>query len=257
MTHSTARRFVGKVIILALAASAYGAGVGWAQTVTLSAKYGTVDVNGKEYVVQNNVWGADTAQALSVDPNTGAFTVVTSDHNLPTNGAPASYASIFRGTHWGNVTTKSGLPLEVDKIASVPSTWKITSTGTGAWDAAYDIWFNKTSATTGQPDGAELMIWINHRGGIRPAGQKIATVQIDGATWDLWTADFKWKYIAYVRSTPSDSAKLELKDFFNDAVARGLVQPAWYLVGVEAGFELWQGGTGLASDLFSVKPAGM
>jgi len=257
MSKSNSIGLVWRGTILTLGVLWVGAWTVSAEPVALSAKYGTVDVNGKEYVVQNNVWGADTAQVLSVDPNTGAFTVVTSDHNLPTNGAPASYASIFRGTHWGNVTTNSGLPLEVDKIASVPSTWKITSIGTGAWDAAYDIWFNKTSATTGQPDGAELMIWLNHRGGIRPAGQKVATVQIDGATWDLWTADFKWKYIAYVRSTPSDSAKLELKDFFNDAVARGLVKTAWYLVGVEAGFELWQGGAGLASDLFSVKPAGM
>ncbi len=229
---------------------------GWSQPVTLSAKYGTIDVSGKEYVVQNNVWGADTAQVLSVNQKSGAFTVVTSDHNMPTDGVPASYASIFRGSHWGNVTANSGLPLEVDTISSVPSIWKISGIDSGAWDAAYDIWFDTAPSTQGQPDAAELMIWINHRGGIRPAGQKVATVSLDGSTWDLWTADFAWKYIAYVRTGPSDSVKLNLKDFCDDAVARGLVRPAWYLIGVEAGFELWRGGAGLASKEFSVKPQG-
>ena len=242
---------IGLILFLSAVASL------WAQRVSLSAKYGTVDVNGKEYVVQNNVWGADTAQVLSVDPKTGAFSVITSDHDKPTNGAPASYASIFRGSHWGNVTTKSGLPLQFAKIASVPSTWKITSIDSGAWDAAYDIWFNKTATTSGQPDGAEVMIWINHRGGIRPAGSKVATVTIDGIAWDLWAADFSgWKYIAYVAATPTDAVSLDLKDFFTDSASRGWILPNWYLIGVEAGFELWQGGVGLASDEFSVVPKG-
>ena len=75
---------VWRFIILALGAFGVGARTVSADPIVVSAKYGIVDVNGKEYVVQNNVWGADTAQVLSVDPQSGAFTVVTSDHNLPT-----------------------------------------------------------------------------------------------------------------------------------------------------------------------------
>ncbi len=34
--------------------------------------------------------------------------------------------------------------------------------------------------------------------------------------------------------------------------ARGYIQKAWYLIDVEAGFELWQGGAGVATDSFAV-----
>ena len=40
--------------------------------------------------------------------------------------------------------------------------------GGNAYDVAYDIWFNQTPATNGQPNGAELMIWLNHNGSVQP-----------------------------------------------------------------------------------------
>ena len=46
--------------------------------------------------------------------------------------------------------------------------WVTAQPGTGAYDVAYDIWFNRAPGrapgTSGQPDGAELMIWLNHNG---------------------------------------------------------------------------------------------
>jgi cellulose 1,4-beta-cellobiosidase len=41
-----------------------------------------------------------------------------------------------------------------------------------------------------------------------------------------------------------------------DAVKRGYISNSWYLIDVEAGFELWQGGAGLATKSFSVHVAG-
>ena len=37
-----------------------------------------------------------------------------------------------------------------------------------------------------------------------------------------------------------------------NAVRRGYIRTSWYLIDVEAGFELWRGGAGLATDSFSV-----
>src|SRR6202034_176288 len=37
-----------------------------------------------------------------------------------------------------------------------------------------------------------------------------------------------------------------------DSVSRGYTKSAWYLIDIEAGFELWQGGAGLATTSFSV-----
>ncbi|MFZ5988829.1 MAG: GH12 family glycosyl hydrolase domain-containing protein [Bacillota bacterium] len=223
--------------------------------VVLSGKYDMVRVNGGRYIVNNNVWGASTAQSISVNESTGAFKVTRSDHNVPSNGAPASYPSIFAGSHWGNTTSNSGMPIMVNNIGSANSSWSISPISSGAWDAAYDIWFNKSSSTSGQPDGAEMMIWLNHRG-VQPAGSKVGTANIAGATWDVWYANMGWNYIAYVRTSPTNSFNADLKAFFNDAQSRGYVQGTWYLTAVEAGFELWQGGAGLSSNSFSVSVNG-
>jgi hypothetical protein len=49
-----------------------------------------------------------------------------------------------------------------------------------------------------------------------------------------------------------NSATLELKDFINDAVARGVVPANSYLAAIQAGFEIWSGGAGLATTDFWV-----
>lgn len=222
-----------------------------AHAVEICGQYDTVNVNGKEYVVQNNVWGASTAQCIDV--NGTSFRVTRSDHKLPTNGSPASYPSIFKGCHWGDCTTGSGLPLRVDSIGSARSSWSVSTPSSGAWDVAYDLWFNSTPSTTGQPDGAELMIWLNSRGGVQPGGSIVAgNVSIAGATWNVWYADWAWNYIAYQRTSPTNSVTdLDVNAIIQDARRRGYIQPSWYFIDAEAGFELWQGGAGLATNSFS------
>lgn len=209
----------------------------------------TVGVNNNEYVVQNNIWGASTPQCIDV--NGTNFQVTRSEHNNATNGAPASYPSIFEGCHWDHCTTNSELPLQVDTISRADTTWNVTASADGAWNVAYDLWF-KTDPSPGQPDGAELMIWLDSQGGVQPAGSIVATdVPIAGATWNVWQAQMSWNYIAYQRTSPTDSADFDLNEFIVDATERGAVQSSWFLATVEAGFELWQTGAGLTADSFS------
>ena len=49
---------------------------------------------------------------------------------------------------------------------------------------------------------------------------------------------------------------LDLQPLVAYAVDQGYIQPSWYLISVESGFELWRGGMGLATNSFSVKVAG-
>jgi hypothetical protein len=49
---------------------------------------------------------------------------------------------------------------------------------------------------------------------------------------------------------------LDLRALVADAVSRGYIGDSWYLIGVEAGFELWRGGAVLATNSFSVHVAG-
>ncbi len=222
-----------------------------AATVTLTGSTQSVACANNAYIVQNNIWGASTAQSIQVDTDTGNFSVTLSNHNNSTSGSPASYPSIYKGSHWGQATTNSGMPIQVSNISSCNSSWNITM-GSGSFNCAYDIWFNTSAYTSGQPNGAELMIWINHQGPPQPAGSKVGTVTIAGASWDVWFSQMSWKYIAYVRTTGTTSSNMDLNEFIKDCVSRGYIQSNWYLIDVEAGFELWQGGVGCGTTSFSV-----
>ncbi|MBX4205250.1 MAG: cellulose-binding protein, partial [Candidatus Doudnabacteria bacterium] len=83
---------------------------------------------------------------------------------------------------------------------------------------------------------------------------RLAIVTISGTRWEVWTTRMPdWNYIAYVRADGNvlSVANLDLKAFTDDAVSRGSVEPGWYLIDVEAGFEIWQGGLGLGTNSFS------
>src|SRR3984957_7294047 len=58
-------------------------------------------------------------------------------------------------------------------------------------------------------------------------------------------------------TTPTTSVSgLDLAPLVQDAISRGGIQPSWWLIDIEAGFELWQGGAGLATNSFSVNVGG-
>jgi cellulose 1,4-beta-cellobiosidase len=224
-------------------------------TVTISGKYDIVWISPttRTYCVQNDVWNAYTPQTLEVNDQTGAFTVTVADHNLPTNGPPASYPSIFKGNHWGTITSNSGMPKQVSDISQVFTSWSFSTVTSGIWNCVYDIWFHQSgNYVTGTPDGAELMIWPDKQGSIQPAGSKMATVSLAGATWDVWYTTMGWKYIAYVRTSTTKSVSFDLNTFIKDSVSRSYISNSWWLISVEAGFELWQNGTGLKSESFAV-----
>lgn len=183
------------------------------------------------------------------------FTLATADFKNATNGPAAAYTSIYQGCHWGACTSSSNpFPIQMSNLASASTSVSFTQPSGYNDDAAYDIWFNLTSTTSGQPNGAEVMIWLNHQGTIQPFGSKTATTTIDGAQYDVWIGkQSSWKIVSYVASTPvASTTNLDLMPFFQDAVARGNLDPSWWLIDVEFGFEIWTGGKGLAISEFNV-----
>jgi cellulose 1,4-beta-cellobiosidase len=139
----------------------------------------------------------------------------------------------------------------------VTTDWATAQPGTGGYDVAYDIWFNRAPSTSGQPDGAELMIWLNHNGPVRPFGSQVSTAAIGGRSYDVWFGKQAWNTISYSMVTGTSSVRdLDIGQFAADALRRGYIQKSWYLIDVEAGFELWHGGAGLATDSFAVNVPG-
>lgn len=217
-------------------------------------------VAGGSYIIQNNEWGSGAPECITTGGN-AAFTVANSAIDNVTTGAPGGYPSVYKGCHWGACTSGSGFPVRVARLqpGMVTTSWSTSQAGgSSAYDVAYDIWFNQTAATNGQPNGAELMIWLNHHGSVQPFGSEVASkVSLGGRSYNVWFGNQGWNTISYTMTSPATSvSSLDIRQLAWDAVRRGYIHKSWYLLDVEAGFELWQGGAGLATKSFSVTVGG-
>jgi hypothetical protein len=250
---------LGLGLAVAAAVAVSGVVVGSAQASTTQlCQSQTAKVAGGAYEVQNNEWGSSAPECVTTDGNAD-FTIANSSISTSTSGAPGGYPSIFKGCHWGDCTQNSGFPIQVSSMhpGAVTSSWDTTQNGNGAYDVAYDIWYNKSPSTSGQPDGTEMMVWINHNGPPQPFGSKVATTTVDGVSYDVWFGYQGWNTLSYVRTNGTNSvSNLDIDNLTADAQNRGYLQASWYLIDVEAGFELWQGGAGLATNSFSVSTNG-
>jgi len=212
-------------------------------------------LDGGLYDFQMNEYDSSLQECATI--NGIGFMITTANFSNATNGSPATYTSVYRGCHWGVCTSSNPFPIEESNIASATTSVSITQPSGYNNDAAYDIWFNQTSTTSGQPNGTEIMIWLNHQGSIQPFGSEVATETIDGASYEVWTGNqTSWKIVSYVAATPVASvSNLNLLPFFADAVSRGSLQSSWWLIDVEFGFEIWTGGQNLAMSGYSVSAA--
>ena len=219
-------------------------------------QFGTTTIQNGRYVVQNNRWGSSATQCINVT-STG-FSVIQQDGSKATNGAPNSYPSAYYGCHYANCSGGTILPLQASTsaFAGISTSVSMSYPSSGIWDAAYDIWFDPTPRRDGQNTGAEIMVWLNHQGSIQPVGSQVGSASLAGATWAVWEGNIGWNVVSYVRTSPTGSMSFPVSSFFNDAVSRGFAQTAWYLTSVQAGFEPWQGGVGLAVTNFSVTTGG-
>jgi Glycosyl hydrolase family 12 len=230
-----------------------------AATATL-CKSQTSSADGGAYTIQNNEWGSGAPECITADGNAD-FTVANSSIANATNGAPGGYPAVYKGCHWGACTRGSGFPVRVSDIhaGKVTTSWSTSQPGgSSAYDVAYDVWFNQAPTTSGQPDGTELMIWLNHNGPVQPFGSQVASkVGIGGNSYNVWFGKQAWNVVSYTMTSGTTSvSNLDLKALVADAVSRGYISSSWYLIDVEAGFEIWQGGAGLATKSFSVNVAG-
>jgi hypothetical protein len=254
-----ARRTLGAaaaaLLALASVALAGGLGAGAAADTVICDQFGTTTIQNGQIIVQNNRWGASTQQCITVTAT--GFNVSASAANNATNGAPAGYPSTVWGCHFGNCTPNFN-PIQASTAAfgAVNTSVSMSYPGSGQWDAAYDIWFDPTARRNGQNTGAEIMVWLNHMGAPQPVGSRIATVSLAGGTWDVWEGNIGWNVVSYVRTSATGSINFPVSTFFNDAVSRGFAQRAWFLTSIQAGFEPWTGGAGLAVNSFGVTTNG-
>lgn len=216
---------------------------------------GLVSLDGGEYHLQADEW--DSSAPFTVcDKGGEEFTVQSSSIDNATNGAPGAYPSLYKGCHWGNCTSGSGLPVQVSAmtLATPVTTSYDTTTSTGEWDDSYDIWFNPASSTDDNQSGLEMMVWLGHAG-VQPKGAVVASdVSIGGSTYNVWYGTGTVSYV--LTSSVTSVNDLNVGPLAADAVSRGYMTGAWWLIDVEAGFEVWDGGVGLTANSFTVSVGG-
>jgi hypothetical protein len=239
--------------------------------VVISDQYGSTTI-GNKYVVMNNLYTGIGLQTITV--STTGFTITQETATTPTyGGGPLGYPAVYLGCSYSLCSPSSPLPMPISTITSATSSIDLTyATDTSAvYDAAYDIWLNPTSDTTGQQQ-QEIMIWLNWQGGAQPVASTydtngtavpIATTTIDGMSWNVYGGTTEEGYendvFSYLPVTPTPPitslTNLNLLAFIADTQSRtaNYAQPvtdAWYLTSIQAGFEPHSGGIGLAVNSF-------
>ncbi|MFI7518598.1 GH12 family glycosyl hydrolase domain-containing protein [Micromonospora globbae] len=211
-------------------------------------QYGST-VIGNRYVVQNNRWGTSAQQCINVT-DTG-FEITTQNGSNPTNGAPTAYPSVYLGCHYTNCSPGTNLPIQVSQISSATSSITYRYVSGAIYNASYDIWLDPTPKTDGV-NQMEIMIWLNRQGPIQPIGSPVGTATLAGRTWEVWRgSNGSNNVISYVAPSPITSLNFSVLDFITDVRNRGAITNSWYLTSIQAGFEPWQGGVGLAVTSFS------
>ena len=118
------------------------------------------------------------------------------------------------------------------------------------YNVNYDIWLELKPYLSGQPHGAEIMIWPRETPGIGTTAGAPG-VRVDGALywfihWRARNAKGSWNYIQFRKvHQVYDLRGIHINDFIKVAESRGLVSKNWYLQNITAGFEIWSGGKGL------------
>jgi Glycosyl hydrolase family 12 len=239
--------------------SAKLAGTGKLRTQTRKRHSYQVVYSGTRYQVRNNYWGGQRQQCLANHRGLTNFKVVQRAGFDPA-GHVIAFPDILRGCIYHICSPKAKMPRKVPTIGNPRLTWHFKRNGApGTWNAAFDIWFTRHRQIGGQSTGAELMIWLDYRGGCCALQRGAPKVRIDGRKmwFSHWVTGHKgasWNYIQFrfthrVRHVDN----LNLRPFLRRIIRKGLVKRSWWLENIEAGFEIWNGGQGLQTTKFRVQ----
>jgi hypothetical protein len=211
-------------------------------------QYGSTTIGGR-YVVMNNRWGTSAQQCINVT-STG-FSIASQQGTGSTSGAPVSYPAVYYGCHYTNCSPGTSLPMQLGAITSATSSIDYNFVSGATYDASYDIWLDPTAKKDGV-NQQEVMIWFNRQGSIQPIGSVVGQATIGGRSWQVWQgSNGSNQVISYLAPSAISSWSFSVLDFLNDVKTRSSVTSSWYLTSIQAGFEPWIGGAGLAVNNFS------
>jgi hypothetical protein len=224
-------------------------------------------LDGGKYKLSGNEWNSSGTFTFCTNGSV-AFKItntnIQASNYLPAIGdpyGPGGYPNLYYGCDGGggNCTTDSGLPLKLSSMTGggvVTSDYNTTTVNSGAWDDAYDIWFNPVGG--GGLGDLEMMVWLNHAGA-SPAGSVVrSNVSIGGNTYNVWYGNGGGT-VSYVMTNSVESVtNLDIGLLAADSIKYdygkdGGMNANWSLENVQAGFEDFNGNIdGTTANSFSV-----
>ena len=198
-----------------------------------SATLGQQTTPDGRFDLYNNKWNtAYNPGPQTICGNSESDWQVTSNQRAGNTGV-LTYPSVQLNYNGGN-----GYALS--RFSSMTSSWAEQMPSVSGLDAeaAYDIWLNGLNK--------EVMVWVDNHGQT-PAGSKMATYSISGATWNLYVTG---GYMAFVREGNATSGSVDLFAMLKDLEDRGLLTSSATLWQVNFGWEICSTGGKPAS--FSV-----
>ncbi len=200
-----------------------------------------------KYWMQNNQWG-------TVGANYTSYWLYTyfQSYDTSTEDCSLGWEWSFPSGQGGGVkfypyigTWYNGLPVQASSSTKVLLDWDYVLEGTsGTFDCAWDIWCSSPTNVNNPlaPASDEIMIWTyaSSQWAI-PSGTKVATVSIDGYTWDVWKYWMGWNYVAFkLVGNTSSIANLNITDFTHYLLTNSLMSDD-YITQVQAGSEITDG----------------
>jgi len=220
-------------------------------------RWGEIELSG-QYMVQNDIWNDEAAtvqQCVTAlwngSSSIAGMLVDPVDIDMP--DTPASYPSIVYGWQWGPFHGAYTEARRVDDIRRVPTTWRFSVPADARYNASYVLWLHPMPSP---PDGTgtiELMIWVADRDAT-PIGELVDSVELEGATWEVWTGpNVGRSAVTYRRTAGTADLTLDLLGFVQGALVLAEATPDWYLLGVQAGFELWRATDRYTTESYEVR----
>jgi cellulose 1,4-beta-cellobiosidase len=235
---------VGAIALTAIALTAVAAS---ASTQACSSGHAQV-ADGRYEIRAGNFGGPLTISHHGDGPH---FTVRSS---TAFDGRVRAFPNIFIGCSWGICSRGHRYPELVAHVNNPAVTWRTSRPRGGFYNTSLDIWYARHRIITGQAAGAEIMIWLNERGFGSISSTRIA--RIDGYKFHVihWTTSGHgkhWNYIQYrLVSFRNNVSYLRIRPFMADAERHGLLSSKWYMLNIEAGFEIVSGGKRLSTSYF-------
>jgi hypothetical protein len=213
-----------------------------------------------KYWLNSNLWGAETGSGSQClwETSQSSETIAWGtrwDWSDPVDTVK-SYNCAVLGWHWGWKLSDTGLPLQLCEHRSVHTSWDfhLQETAPGGLNVSYDLWLSADPHLGNANVDHEIMIWLYQSGDIHPIGTKQATVTLAGTSWELWEGSLPqcgWPVHSFVRTANTTSQALNLSEFFDSLVERGLSRST-YLISVEAGVEVFTGAGRLDTTAYAV-----